>query len=1322
MAAIISLKCAITVVVILVIKITTVTGGTNLNTFNVTCDPGQYNECQNNTTLVGIAASVKKLQSQDHIQININLMIPVVHLNDTVRFSNLNFLSIVGKFGTTDILCPSSNSVTDAGIILSNITGTIILKNFKMSYCGSRDETRLRIDDNTLATFTSALTIVRSRNVEMSQVVIANSRGIGLTVLEHQGGKVEVVSAIFLKNKLPEKYEERGKIGFRGGGVYIAIVERHKSGLYFQTDKSFIFEDCKFLNNNGRAGTDTNYRLAHTHRYDQGGGAYISLKHDSLENIRVSFLRCQFAGNQAYYAGGGLSLSISAQGESSKHNAKVLFEVVDSTFEHNGCDEHTYTQRGGALQLTILDESYTRQSIFSVNNATFTSNCAEIGGAIHYRSHQATPSSNAMRFDGCMFKNNTAHIGSAVAMTPDHSKKLLTGYKTNPVFQNCFIQNNFVCKKRFRFYNAQRNIGTGTVYASLYNVHFEGTNVFQNNMGSGLYIVNGIVNTTSSGLRFINNTGINGGAMALIGASRIILGQKYSYEFINNTAFHRGGAIYVLVTDHIDFTASGNCFIHIDQNTDEAESDFSHRMMNKWNANVSFSGNKALHSSGGHAIYATSLYPCLTMRAEDNTKQSDYMSVNVSHAFTIHGVKLDSDVTLQPQVATDGAWLRQTQGSLRIAIPGEKFHHGVIAMDDLGQPADASFLANFNSKSGSIKLNPANFTYIGDSMHVTGEPGSNANLYIHPVSPRHNYVKVEVKLHHCPPGFKLTSYSECACNAHAQFGLFKCDDNHFQSYLLLGYWAGYIGELQLLTSECPFCDFSDSLSSTSEFELALPKHFSELDEQVCGKTRTGIVCGVCRENYTVHFHSPAFLCKPSEPLGCKLGWFFYVISELAPVTAVFILVFVFNISFTSGAVNGFILFSQLLGSLDIYAGGITVFSVTEKPKFDNATQGYRVLYGFFNLDFFNAETLSFCLWKNASALDMLAFKYVTILYTLLLVVAVICIMNKCGGRCLAKYYRITTVKVTVIHGISTFLVVCYAQCIRISLSLLLPVHLHTAQNEKSIDHRSRVRVWFNGELTHLGKDHWLYAAPAIFCLLTVGLLPPLLLLVYPLMNKSLALFGLEEKKPFQVLLLSINWLKPLLDSFQGCFKDNLRFFAGLYFLYRWTFLLFHWGTGNFSAYYTGIGGILVFMLTLHTVCQPYIKRVHNVIDTLLFANLVLINSLSFFNYHKTRSQRVQYSATVSAAIVQQILIYLPLMVIGFYFLLLLCQQIFKCAIHHSRCSQFLDTRPRVMKLISIVRLNDHLTDSHKDEFVFDRISDEDVEYEQYEEREQAIDQ
>ena len=81
----------------------------------------------------------------------------------------------------------------------------------------------------------------------------------------------------------------------------------------------------------------------------------------------------------------------------------------------------------------------------------------------------------------------------------------------------------------------------------------------------------------------------------------------------------------------------------------------------------------------------------------------------------------------------------------------------------------------------------------------------------------------------------------------------------------------------------------------------------------------------------MHFHSPGFLYKLAEPVGSKLGWFFYLLSELVPVTAVFITVLVLNISFTSGTVNDFILFSQLLGTLDIDASGI--ISLPESSRY-----------------------------------------------------------------------------------------------------------------------------------------------------------------------------------------------------------------------------------------------------------------------------------------------------------------------------------------------------------------------------------------------------
>jgi hypothetical protein len=522
-------------------------------------------------------------------------------------------------------------------------------------------------------------------------------------------------------------------------------------------------------------------------------------------------------------------------------------------------------------------------------------------------------------------------------------------------------------------------------------------------------------------------------------------------------------------------------------------------------------------------------------------------------------------------------------------------------------------------------------------------------------------------------------------------GLLRCNEDEFYSYLLHGFWIGYI-DSKLVSSVCRFC------LTALKSEIALPRTLTELNGVLCGETRTGVACGKCTSNYTVHFHSPDFLCRPAEPVGCKLGWLFYILSELVPVTVIFIIVLSFNLSFTSGAVNGFILYSQLLDSLDIHASGIVAISDTRIGKVA------LVLYGFFNLDLFGTGLFeSFCLWKGASALDMIAIKYVTIVYAILLIIAVIWTMNRCGGRYLGKYCRITTVRASVIHGISSFLVISYAQCVKVSLRLLLRLYIHTEYGSGS---KVQPRVWYNGEIEYFSKEHLPYALPALFCLLTVGTLPPVLLLTYPLLNKLIDYLGLEDKRYVKLIcaILPIASLKPLLDSFQGCFKDKLRFFAGLYFLYRWSFLLIHFNTELYSTYYTAISGVLVFILTLHTICQPYVKRVHNIVDTLLFSNLILINCLQFFNYHISRNQAPQYKAIDSAARVQLVLICLPMVVLCVYLLVILCKLIFK----HTCGSKYQTIfTSRAREFVLVISARKARSDSN---ILHNRLVDEDVEY------------
>ena len=122
-------------------------------------------------------------------------------------------------------------------------------------------------------------------------------------------------------------------------------------------------------------------------------------------------------------------------------------------------------------------------------------------------------------------------------------------------------------------------------------------------------------------------------------------------------------------------------------------------------------------------------------------------------------------------------------------------------------------------------------------------------------------------------------------------------------------------------------------------------------------------------------------------------------------------------------------------------------------------KAYRLIYGFFNLSFFQIESFSFCLWPGASALDVLVFKYVTIVYALFSVLLVIWFMNKCGGKCLRKWFRITTMKSCVIHGISSFFILCYSQCVSVSLNLLTTHSLFVSDDSSFTTPK---RVWLNG--------------------------------------------------------------------------------------------------------------------------------------------------------------------------------------------------------------------------------------------------------------------
>ena len=116
---------------------------------------------------------------------------------------------------------------------------------------------------------------------------------------------------------------------------------------------------------------------------------------------------------------------------------------------------------------------------------------------------------------------------------------------------------------------------------------------------------------------------------------------------------------------------------------------------------------------------------------------------------------------------------------------------------------------------------------------------------------------------------------------------------------------------------------------------------------ICNANRTGMICGLCKEYHSAYYHSTSFYCGSNDL--CHLGWLFYILSEIIPVTTLFLVVIVFNISFTSRPLNGVIFFIQMIDTLKINAENIIWF---DRPLYTLA-QVYQFVFRMFSLNFFS---------------------------------------------------------------------------------------------------------------------------------------------------------------------------------------------------------------------------------------------------------------------------------------------------------------------------------------------------------------------------------
>ena len=1132
-----------------------------------------------------------------NMEVDIQLCSQHSELRTGMKLRDLSAVHLAGEGGEVQCIGEAS------GITFIRVH-SVWLENIKLRGCGVESS-------NGETVTTAGIFIIASAGVILDGLTVTDSPGVGVAMRNVSHSDISDCTFTNKNDSVPMK-----------SGLHITVSE---------DDTSHTINGCIFT------GVERVGEYTTGHRWTDdppmaftGAGLRLSLL-DHATNNSMLVKGCRFTGNSAL-DGGAMHITVEHSSEGNSMN------IERSEFTGNRAG-----RGGGAIAVGFVSSSSrletppVNNNKINIINCNFTHNFALMGGAVHLSSSEALPScvaiDNEVVLDDCTWEEKMAHFGAAIdtrSIKPQHSVVRYMSLFSITLRDNEFEKNEVYSIGEKGQQTSTLTHGQGTIRTEMTKLCIEGHLLLNKCTGSALYLESTTIEfTPDSNSSFLRNKGYNGGAIALIGQGSVIVVNEGSFiRFCYNRAYSMGGAIFQ--------ESSKNCFA-VKRGDKPGVFEFV---------------NNTADDKMGHSIFVHSLQEC-TNEAMDCHKVIESI------------VKLFANVTRKCDISTQGRDIIVVDHLL--LVPGQEVNLTLSINDETCMALPQGFfkLTNKNPTDISVKTG---FSSEG-RMTITlfGSPGSEAMIAVSPLHQQSIEAVFNVSLSDCPPGYYLNRTCDCCeCSAYSQnntnryIGIISCT-SQFRAQLLHGYWAGYVND-DFKTSYCPkgFCMKTNK--TTKDF--LLPSTSTDMLNFGCRPNRMGVLCGQCVENHSASF--PRFDCKPDRH--CNVGWLYYILSQILPVTLVFSVVVAFDVSLTSGAVSGLILYAQMFDFLLLKANNFLWF---EPPVYKMLVY-LHAIFRMFNLQFFALKNLSFCLrgkryrehlllsrvWKGANALDILAFNYVTFIYALLLIIFTVKVVIPCVYKLKQGCGRIRRrmennsstsshdTSTSIIHGLTGFLVLCYSISTNISLHLLATSPLYGGGRE----YDKHYRVFYNGELEFFSGRHLTYAIPATVFLVLITALPPILLLSYPLCYKVLALCGMEESRFTKLLCRAfpLEKYKPFFDSFQGAFKDKHRYFAGIYFVYRFVWLLTFAYIRELANFYVVLEVELVVMLALNTYMQPYKSNWHNLLDTCIFAILATLNACTIYNYHAKSDSLHPSDLIYSVGTFQIVLAYVPFLYMVLY--------------------------------------------------------------------------
>ena len=1129
--------------------------------------------------------------------------------------------------------------------------------------------------------FQVGLYIYLCTDITMLFVNVSNSPNATGVVMYDTGGTNRISDSLFQNNVISLPTTNTPSPNGGGGGFYVEFTYCRPGNIECSdasqdtatiSGASYQFIRCRFLKNQAHDSSSdqgtylVEFQSNHV-AFGRGGGLSIFVKANSNGNT-FEIQACDFEYNKATWGGGML-----AEFQDFSTNNSLL--ISNSSFINNECF-YTASSGTGGGGLRLGHCVYHQPKIITsqgnkihIKNCHFTDNRALNGGAVSISvSRQDTTEELVAQIDidDSIFYHNTARLGSAIHV--DGFALILFGLVADVnLARNMFEDNSVDYLKYLNLTGwSPYQAGLGAIYVHGVKLLFQDEATFYKNEGSGLAVAHTQISFCDCKALFHQNVGNKGGGIILLGGAYLMINNKTQMTFTENSAMVHGGAIYNTHISRENMDSYTSCFFrHVNP----------YLHPDKWGAKFSFHGNIHMCHSRPNSIFSTSILPCSWAGGVGvNANKTKIFCWDGWNYTDINGNPVDC----ASQLSTNAGEIKSTTPDAHIqAFPGHSFELELDIMDDLGHDVreQTVFIAVTNTTGSFLGVDGNLYSYVwGESATVWGEDSDSVVMTLDSVEDREWHLEMIVELLPCPPGFKEQnttskdnhteiSQAQCVCANHYG-GVLMCDDKNFNAMLKNSNWMGLNsdGSEEYLSSPCP-PGYCNSRQNFSYFHL--PNNSASLDKLICGsRNRRGILCGQCVDGFEPAVNSPTYECVSCKNVSVVRNIFKYIAIVYIPIILIFIMIILFGVRLTSAPANAFILYSQIISStFNLDADGqIPLVLIAGRYK-DAVLKAYRIPYGLFNLEFLENLVSPFCIGTGLDTLAVISLEYAVAFAPLLMILVAILIMkivNLIGSRfnaITAKRSQIFTASAAFIakrrRSLSESLLPAFAAFLllsynKFSLTSAYILNQQYLRNENGTQ-VGPARAYYSGTHTIHQRQYVIqYFLPAVIFFVVFALIPPLLLLHYPIR----VLEWCMEKVPCLWRLYPSTKVHVLLDTFQGCFKIKYRFFAGLYFVFRlvinFNIMINESWLQQFIVQQTAC----IILVMLIAICQPYNKEndFFNRVDAFIFANLAVINAISLYLYEFSHNNPEVETLPLSAFIVQYILVYLPLIYMIVYIL------------------------------------------------------------------------